>query len=748
MENRILTLKQELGHSLHFESLSKGSIFTSPGIEDEPLPIRKAKAFSLFLNNAPIHIYPGELIVGITFIEKPGKTVVGTSRSLPPESISGEGYINSARKKIELGFGDCAYDPVIQILESYGASTRYGNFPAYANEDEKKLARKVGLDENSNPGHLQAGYPRLLEKGWNGIKEWAKQKLSLANTSDQKEFLTSVILSLEAAENFSLRYSKLAEKMSKVETEPQRKKELKEISLICRTLSYGAPKTFREAIQLLWFNHIICHTQGARQLGRFDQYMFPFLEKDLKNEVISSDEAIELLSCLWIKFSSITDVTMDNLQNIILSGQTPKGEDATNILSEMCLEVTDKLGLIDPKISIRLHKGTPSHFMEKISKLLIRGKYQPGLYNDEVIIATLVNIGIPIHDARDYTNDGCSEILVQGKTNPWAFEAKINLLKCLELATQNIDNCGNFNDFFDEVKKEVGIAVEMAISNTNILQEAVPKISPNPYLSATVEGCLEKSLDITEGGATYNSSAVCATGVADTADSLIAIKETIYDDKSVTKKELLKALKNNFEGHERLRQMLINRVPKFGNDSDYVDNLAARLVAYISNLVTRHKNPRGGDYILGLFSYGEYIGHGLCIDATPNGRKKGEGISPNFSPSLGRAANSPFSILKSISKVSPLLTANGTALDLTIHPSTFSGYSGVQKMVSFLKSFIELEVMQIQLNIVDAKKLRAAQNEPDKYQNLTVRLWGFPAYFTRLPKQFQDHLINRAEQKY
>lgn len=746
MENRILTLKQELDHSLYFDSLSKENIFTVPSIEEKPLPIRKAKAFSLFLNKVPIHIYPGELIVGITFIERPRKTGGGASRSLPPESISGDGYITSAKKKIELGFGDYAYDPVIQILERYGASSRYGNFPSYANEDEKIFATKVGLDENSNPGHLQAGYPRLLEKGWNGLKEWAKEKLVQPSTSHQKEFLTSVILSLEAAENFSLRYSKLAEKMAKKENDPQRKKELEDISSICRTLSYKAPNTFREAIQLLWFNHIICHTQGARQLGRFDQYMFPFLEKDLTNGVITLGEASELLSCLWIKFSSITDVTMDNLQNIILGGQTPKGEDATNILSEMCLEVTDKLGLIDPKISIRLHKGTPPYFMEKISKLLIIGKYQPGLYNDEAIIPSLVNIGIPIHDARDYTNDGCSEILVQGKTNPWAFEAKINLLKCLELATQNIVNCNNFNDFFDEAKKEVGIAVEMAIANANILQEAVPKISPNPYVSATVEGCLEKSLDITDGGAIYNSSAVCATGVADTADSLIAIKKIIYDDKSVKKRDLLKALKNNFEGHERLRQMLINRVPKFGNDSDCVDNLAVSLVTYISNLVTRHKNPRGGNYILGLFSYGEYIGHGLCIGATPNGRKKGEGISPNFSPSLGRAANSPFSILKSISKVNPLLTANGTALDLTIHPSTFFGYDGEQKMVNFLKSFIELEVMQIQLNIVDAEKLRAAQVEPDKYQNLTVRLWGFPAYFTRLPKQFQDHLISRAEQ--
>jgi formate C-acetyltransferase len=335
--------------------------------------------------------------------------------------------------------------------------------------------------------------------------------------------------------------------------------------------------------------------------------------------------------------------------------------------------------------------------------------------------------------------------LVQGKSNPWAFEAKVNLLKCLELAVKTLEENDSFDDFIDSVRKEIEIAIEMAVANTNILQAAVPKISPNPYISATVEGCIEKSLDITEGGAIYNNSAVCATGVADTVDSLCAVKKIVFEDELVKKRDLLKALKNNFEDFERLRYMLINRAPKFGNDLEYADNLAATLVEYISHLVTKHKNPRGGNYILGLFSYGDYIGHGLTIGATPNGRKKGEGISPNFSPSPGRDIKGPFAVLKSINRINNLLTANGTALDLTLHPSTFSGEDGATKMIGFLKSFIQLDVMQVQFNIVDTEKLKAAQSEPGKYQNLTVRLWGFPAYFTRLPKEFQDHLINRAE---
>jgi pyruvate formate-lyase/glycerol dehydratase family glycyl radical enzyme len=752
-ESRIETLKENLDHAVHApKEAARSTILTDPGILDEPLQIRKAKAFALFLREAPVHIYPEELIVGIPFMEKPlAEGAEGHSlRSLPPESPSGQGYIDGAHRRISLGLSELPFEPVIQALEGYGASSRHGLFPYYATEEEKAEARRMGLDENSNPGHLQAGFARVVRHGWSGLKEMAEAGLEETDASTslgekRAIFLRSVILALEGAQAFAARYADLADEMAKGEDNPRRRLELREISQICLRLTREPPRTFREALQILWFTHIVNNTQGARQLGRFDQYVYPFLERDLEAGRLTMEGAQEFLDCLWIKFAMVTDVTADNLQNLILGGQTPDGKDATNPLSYMCLDSTDRLGLIDPKVSLRIHRDTPDDFLRKACEIVIKGEYQPGIYNDEAVIPALVDTGIPLEDARDYTNDGCSELLVQGKTNPWAFEANVKLLKCVERVTARIEEFEAFDDLMAALKEEISLAVEMAVANTNLLQAAVPRISPNPFLSASVGGCIEKALDLTEGGAVYNSSAVCASGVADTADSLAALKKLVFEERAVGKRELLEALEVDFEGSERLRQMLLNRAPKFGNDIEYVDALAAEIVEHTAVEVSKHRNPRGGRYNLGLFSYGNYISHGIVTGATPDGRKAGKGIAPNFSPAPGRDTKGPFAVFKSTTRVDQKLAPNGTALDLALHPSALRGPEGAEKLMALIKAYVELGGMQVQFNIVDSDVLRAAQMEPEKYRNLTVRLWGFPAYFVRLPREFQDHLIARTD---
>ena len=749
--NRIETLKRNLDHAIYAPTeVTRPTILNEPGIMAEALPVRKARALAMFLEEVPIHIYPGEVIVGIPFVERPleGGGEEDPLRSLPPESVSGQGYINAARRSVDLGLDEEAYDPVLSRLTGYGVNTRYGSFPHYATEEEIAAARKFSLGENSNPGHLQAGYTRVVTLGWSGIKEWAERDLRSLDPSspgaDRKiDFLRSIIVAMDGAMAFALRYAELAEGMT--EGDPRRREELREIAEISRRITVEAPESFREALQILWFTHIICHTQGARQLGRFDQYMHPFLERDLERGTLTEQEAQELLDSLWIKFAGVTDVTMDNLQNIILGGQTPEGGDATNLLSYMCLDATDRLDLIDPKISVRVHDGTPEEFMRAFCELIRKGEYQPGIYNDKAIIPTLMSTGIPLEDARDYTNDGCSEILVQGKTNPWAFEANVLMLKCVERAVQGLEKYGNFDELMAAVKEEISLAAETVISNVNLLQAGTPKISPNPLISATVIGCLEKNMDLTEGGAVYNSSAVCASGVADAADALAAVKKLVFEEGVVDKRELLEALRDDFEGKERLRLMLLNRAPKFGNDDEYVDSIAAELVEHTSQEVTKYGNPRGGRYNLGIFSYGNYISHGIVTGATPDGRKAGTGISPNFSPAPGRDMKGPFAVFRSTTRVNQQLTANGTALDVALHPSALRGPEGVEKLMALVRAFMELGGIQVQFNIIDAEVLKAAQAEPEKYRNLTVRLWGFPAYFVRLPREFQDHLIARTD---
>jgi formate C-acetyltransferase len=652
--------------------------------------------------------------------------------------------------RIATGLDKEPYDPVIRSHSGYMVSSKWCVFPHYATPEEIEEARRLSLGENSNPGHLQAGNPRLVEHGWTGLKEMAETRMKSIDSSTprgmkQTSFLRSVIIILDALRDFALIYSNLAVREIKAETDPGRKAELRKISEVCRNITERPPETFHEALQIHWLTHLVNHTQGAHQMGRFDQYLWPFLKRDLEAGRLTLEVAQELLDSLWFKYASFTDVDADNLQNIILGGQTPDGRDATNPLSYMCLDSTDRLGLIDPKVSVRIHRGTPEEFLRKSCEIIARGVCHPGVYNDEAIIPALVESGIPLEDARDYTNDGCSEILVQGKTNPWAYESRVKLLTCLESVTERLEEYETFEKVMTALKKEITFAVTMATSTTNLIQAATPLISPNPLISATVGDCIEKALDLTEGGAIYNTSAVCATGVADTADGLAALKKLVYDERTVGTSELVKALRNDFEGQERLRLMLLNRAPKFGNDDEYVDSIAAELVEHLSTEVSKHGNPRGGKYILGLFSYGMYIGHGLVTGATPDGRKAGSFISPNFSPAPGRDKKGPFAALKSTTRVNQMLTPNGTALDLTLHPSALGGPQGLEKLTGFLKTFIELGGMQVQFNVADAAILKEAQAEPEKHRNLTVRLWGFPAYFVRLPKEFQDHIIARTD---
>ena len=748
--NRIETLRRNLGKIKRVESSEERlTILDKPGVEAEPLPIRKAMALDLYLSHVPVHIYPEELIVGMPFREHPDPDDSST-RILTPRSASGQLYLDAGNKLIEGGFMDETYHPVIESLESYGGSTRYALFPHYATEEERENARRYGLEESCHPGHHQAGNHRIIQYGWSGLQEQAEKQLEKIDprnpsSKQQEAFLKSVIISLEAAKKLAIIYSEHAAKLAKIETDQRRKKELMRISEVCKLITERAPESWWEALQLHWFSHMINHAQGAHQAGRFDQYMWAPLKKELEEGTISKDMAQELLECLWIKYSSYTDYTSDNLQNIILGGVTPEGEDATNQLSYMCLDATDHLDTIDPKWNIRVHKNSPQEFLNRAAELIKKNKSMPGIYNDEIIIEALVKAGVPLHDARDYTNDGCSEILVQGRTNPWAFEGKLKLLKCLEKATWSLAKYNEYQELLDAVKQEISTGVAMAVSSVNILQRAAPRIAPNPWLSASIEGCVENMLDLTMGGATYNNATINVSGVADTADSLAAIKKLVYEEKKITAEDLREALESNYVSHEPLRQRLLNRAPKFGNDDDYVDSIAKELVDYIAVEVSKHNNANGGRYNLGLFSYGEYISHGMITRATPDGRKSGEAISPNFSPAPGRDRKGPYSVMKSTAKVDQSLMANGNALDIALHPTALMGAEGTEKLVSLLRSFNKLGCIQVQFNIIDRETLIAAQETPEKYENLTVRLWGLPAYFTKLPKEFQDHLIKRTK---
>jgi formate C-acetyltransferase len=734
-------------------ALSRPSILDGPDVCNLPIVVRKAQALALLLRTVRVHIYQDELIAGLPFGETPSPRPAaddGTPvrRLTAPGGVAGEGYIAEARYRLAGGWPVEPYSPDLAGPVQGGGSRR-STFPRYATDEELREAARLGLAENSNPGHLQAGHARVMAHGWSGLRALAAERLAALDETAMPgrrrgAFLRAVLVSLDAARDFALRYAECAASLAAAESDPPRRAELAEISRTCARVAVKRPESFREALQLHWFTHLIAMSQGARQLGRFDQYMHPFLAADLENGLLNLDGARELLESVWVKYNLVTATTEDNLQNMILGGLTPEGLDATNQLSYMCLDVTRRLGLVDPKVSVRLHRGSPAEFVGRVAEIIAEGRYQPGLYNDEAIIPALTGAGFSLEHARDYTNDGCSELLSQGRTNPWCFEAKVQVLKCLERTMQDLEAYTCFEDLHRALLDEAGRAVEMAVANANLLQAAVPRISPNPFVSATVEGCLERMLDLTEGGALYNPAAVCASGVADAVDCLAAVRRFVYQERSVTPAELSSVLAADFAGQERLRLMLLNRAPKFGNDNDEVDSLAVGLVKHLAGETALRRNPRGGRYVLGLFSYGDYIAHGLMTGATPDGRRAGAGISPNFSPAPGRDLEGPFAVLQSTSKVPAGLTPNGRAVDIALHPSAVSGPDGPEKLAGLLRAFVAVGEMQVQFNVIDGHVLMDAQRDPERYRNLTVRLWGFPAHFVSLPREFQDHLIARS----
>lgn len=736
-------------------SLRQAVTPSEPGraeVDDQPIILRKAMALAAMLEAVPVAIAPGELLAGLPFGDAAAPAPVGVESPGPPPapaSLPGEGYIAAAKRRLAAGCPVVAYAPDLLPVDPALADERYGRLPDYATAAEVAAAARLGLAANSNPGHLQAGHDRVVALGWSGLQAQAANALAAldqaaAEAPARRAFLGAVLIVLAGLGRLADRYAELAKRMSDQTTDATERAQLLALEAACRAAVTRPPQTLHEAFQLHWLTHLAAMNQGAKQLGRFDQYMYPFYAADLESGRLDQAGAETLIEALWRKYGQVTFITEDNLQNMILGGQTADGADASNELTYLCLEVTSRLGQVDPKLSVRLHRGSPHRLLELTAGLIAAGRYQPGIYNDEAIIPSLVAAGIPLAHARDYTNDGCSELLVQGRTNPWCFEAKVHLLRCLELVTTRLDDLPTYEAFYQALLDESAAAVAAAIANTNAVQAAVPAISPNPLVSATVEGCLEKMVDVTAGGAMYNPATLCVSGVADAADALVALRTLVYEQRAISRTDLTRALSEGFAGHEALRLRLLNRAPKFGNNDEQADRTVVDLVRHLSACVEGQRNPRGGHYQLGLFSYGDYVAQGLLTGATPDGRRPGASISANFSPAPGRDQEGPFAVLQSTSKVPAVLTPGGRAVDITVHSSAFSGPQGVDKAQGLLRAFVACGEMQVQFNVLDGAMLRRAQADPERHRHLTVRIWGFPAHFVALPREFQDHLVART----
>ncbi|HAK46226.1 MAG TPA: formate C-acetyltransferase/glycerol dehydratase family glycyl radical enzyme [Spirochaeta sp.] len=751
--------------------------------EPEPMIIRRAKAIANVLEKQTIFIQRDQLIAGVQ---------ASKLRSSPvfPETES-----NYFVKEIDL-FETREQDRLIippkvrkELLEDifpYWKGKCLDEIALSAMPDRtRELAMlddqvfSVGIHLSGSIGHIIADYDRIIARGFLGLREDAENYLKEVDFSDPSNtsklhFYKSIIIICDGILAWGKRYAVLAREMAAVEADKRWKKELEEMAEICDRVPALPARNFREAVQSFWFAHLLCYIEQnglAVSVGRFDQFMYPYYKKSIEAAEIKKEEGQELLECLWIKMTEIMRAYdfegakyyagFSISENLVLGGVGPDGKDATNELSYMCLDAESHTSLSQPNLSVRVHNNMPEDFFRKAVRLSSTGRTKPQFFNDTVGIQSLLSLGVPLKDARDYSISGCVEA-VPPHTNGMTNASMSNIAKALELAL-NDGRCrlsgkqigpktGNpllFKDIEEVIaafRTQVAAYVKEMVTALQFIEKTHAQYHPLPYFSLVIDDCLAEGKDITEGGALYNFTGPQAVGLSDVADSLAAIGKFVFDDQSVSMDQLLNALNKNFEGSEELRQMLSNKAPKYGNDDDYVDELAAEVAKIYCEEVEQYKNTRGGVYRPGVYSVSANVPLGLHVGATPNGRLARAALGDGVGPVQACDIMGPTAVTRSVSKLNHELVTNGTLLNQKFSRDLMSTEEGKQGLGDLVRSFFDLGGWHIQFNVVDAELLRAAQNTPQEHKDLIIRVAGYSAFFVELDSLVQDDIINRTEQ--
>lgn len=778
--------------------LDRARLITESYKETEGLPqiIRVAKAFEKVLKEMSIYIQPEELIVGnltskvmsvpiypefgVTFIER--ELDEFEKRPFDKFIVSDEAK-GSLKEIIRYWKGKAREDKVVELaslilpeeIKKSWDPEAFGIKPAiYAGY--KKVS--------GGSGHTVLNYEKPLKKGFKEIIKEAKEALSKIDFRDRDAvskslFLKAVIICYEAVIDFVKRYAKLAQELALKEKNPDRKKELEEISNACGWIADNSPRTFYEALQITWFMHLLRWIESnghSVAIGRLDQYLYPYYEQDIKEKRMTREEALDLIGCFFIKVGEIKKLRpwsetvykggYPTFQAITIGGQDSSDRDVTNELSFLILEATAYLKIPEPVVIIRVHSETPDDFLLKGIEALIRhGGGLPSFFSDEAIIPALLNVGIPLNEAKNYAMVACSEPVVPGKhVDHTGAAIYLNLPKLLELALNggrdpNTDICLYSDDkdlvtfeSFDEVieafKKQLRSYMKFVPMLTNITSMIDPQINPSPFASALVDYRIEIGKDMTEGGGPNdNNTIIHGHGLSNVANSLAAIKKLVFEEKKIIGEDLKKLLLTNFEGPrgEEIRKMLL-KAPKYGNDDDYVDLIIKDLSILFVNEFERCGIPwRGGVYGLSLQGLTANVPEGLVTGATPDGRKAGEALADNISPQAGTDVNGVTAMLKSAGKIDHSSYLNGTILNVKFHPTAVKG-EGASKLAALIRTYLtDFKGWQIQFNIVSGKKLKEAQRKPEEYKDLLVKVAGYSAQFISLDKKLQDQIIFRTE---
>ena len=782
MNDRIKKLRTQSRSAVPILSLERALLMTefykNGAAHKFSAPIARAKAFNYLMENKKIGINDGELIVGE---RGPKPKATPTYPEVCCHSLKDLDIINT-REKISFKVSDDVKKKTADIIIPFwkGRSIRDKIFSQVDVEwiDSYEAGVFTEFMEQRAPGHTVAG-KNIWNNGFLDFKEEIKESrenldfFNDASAFNKREQLKAMDIAADAIINFAERYAQEAKNLAAQEVDSYRKKELEKISEICSYIPARAPRTFWEALQHYWFIHLGVITEfntwDSFNPGRLDQHLYPFYKNDLANGILTEDRAIELLQAFWVKFNNqpappkvgVTaeeSNTYTDFCNINIGGVKEDGSDGVNEISYMLLDVIEEMRILQPSSNVQISTKTPPKFLERALEIVKTGFGQPSIFNSDAIYQELTRQGKSMIDARNGGASGCVESGAFGK-EAFILTGYFNLPKILEITLNNgIDpltgkqigvktgdptDFSNFNELFHAFSKQVRHFVDIKIKGNQIIERIWAK-NPAPFLSILIEDCIKNGKDYNDGGAKYNTSYIQIVGMGTITDCLTSIKYNVFDKEIVSMEELLNALNENFHRYDIIQQRLINKTPKYGNDDDYADSITGKVFEMVYEAINNRPNTRGGVHRINLLPTTVHVYFGYVTGATPDGRNAHTPLSEGISPVQGMDINGPTAVIKSAAKIDHLSTG-GTLLNQKFTPHFFSDQNRIKQLANLIRAYFKMDGHHIQLNVISAETLRAAQKNPEKFRNLIVRVAGYSDYFNNLVLDLQDEIIRRTE---
>lgn len=750
--------------------------------EGEPEVIRRAKAQKAILSKISVFIEDGELIVGRATSKRRGAALL-------PE-VNGEWYLNEMES-----LSTRQWDRFMPLSEEEKARMRqfmpywegkaiYYRWLALVPQSTLEKIGKTHIPigsphDGQHKAHCTPGYDKVLLKGLKGIRQQVDDELAATTDAnidsfDKTLFLRAAKITLDALSAFAKRYAALAREMAAAETDAVRKGELEEIAANCDRVPENPARTFHEALQSMWFTYIALMLEGwgmGMSFGRVDQYLYPFYRSDIQEGRLTRERAAELIALFYIKMNEVLTVFSGEgakngagfpmISNITLGGVTEHGKDAVNDLSYLFLEVEEEIRLNNEDIVIRVNRNNPDAFLMKACEVAKALKGKLKFISDETAIKQLLTDGKPPEYARDYVVVGCNFPTVPARSLDLSGDV-LNMPLLLELAlnggrsrltgeqlgppTGDPRQFESYEDVWDAYTQQISALIREINPYKAASRRLYAEFLPTPFQSSLFEGCIEKGLDITNGGsAPYRTDPFSAGGAPNVGDSLAAIKKAVFEDKAISMSALLDALDRDFEGEAQILKIL-KAVPKFGNDDDYVDSIVNEVLIHASNEAAKYKGFADAKTTVCAGYAVMNVPLGEVVGALPDGRKAGQPLAEGgLSPYQGRNVSGPTATLQSVAKIDHLKLTNGSVLNMKFNPSALRDESKMRKFVSLIRTYCETGGFLVQFNIIDADTLRAAQKTPEKHRDLLIRVATYSAYFVELGPDLQNDIIDRVE---